>query len=68
MTYKEITILFKNDPNSHDVFDTGSYSVTYENVGCQINGDYFVLEVIKENEIEGHILPLKTIINYKIIK
>lgn len=68
MTYKVITILFKNDPNSYDVFDTGSYSVTYENVGYQINGDYFVLEVIKENEIEGHILPLKTIINYKIIK
>lgn len=68
MRYKEIIIIFKNNSESEDIFDSGSYSVSYENVDYRIEGDYLIIEINKENEIEGHILPLKSIINYKLIK
>jgi len=68
MGYKEIIIIFKNNLESDDIFDSGSYSVSYENVDYKIEGDYLILEVNKESEIEGHVLPLKSVINYKVIK
>lgn len=68
MTYKEIIIIFKNNSNSDDIFESGSYSVSYENVDYKIEGDYLILEIHKGETIEGHVLPLKTIINYKVIK
>ena len=68
MLYKEIIIIFKNNSDSEDIFESGSYSVSYENVVYRIEGDYLILEIDKGGTIEGHILPLKTIINYKVIK
>jgi hypothetical protein len=68
MFYKEIIIIFKNNSESDDIFKSGSYSITYNNVSYEIKGDYLILEVNKEGEVEGHVLPLKSIINYKIIK
>lgn len=68
MKYKEIIVIFKNNSESDDIFMSGSYSVSYENVDYKINGDYLVLESDKGDQIEGHVLQLKSIINYKLIK
>lgn len=68
--YKELTIIFRNNPNSDDDFDGGTYSVTFEKAAFQISGDYMVLHQQKEDEagngyVHGQIFPVKTIKSYK---
>jgi|LakMenE18May11ns_1017448.scaffolds.fasta_scaffold9887265_2 hypothetical protein len=68
--YKELTIIFKNNPDSDDEFDGGTYSITYEKAAFQISGDYMVLHLQKEDEygngfVQGHVLPIKSIKSYK---
>jgi hypothetical protein len=68
--YKELTIVFKNNPDSDDEFDGGTYSVTYEKAAFQISGDYMILHLQKEDEsgnayVQGNIFSIKSIKSYK---
>jgi hypothetical protein len=68
--YKELTIIFKNNPDNYDDFDGGTHSVTYEKAAFQLAGDYMVLHLQKEDDagngyVEGHILPINSIKSYK---
>lgn len=63
---KKLTIIFKNNPNSNDDFDGGTYDVTYDNSSFYISGDYMVIESTSgENTINGNIFHIKTIKSYR---
>ena len=64
MKYKELTILFKDNPNSDDEFG-GTHKVVFSNVSITITGDYCVVEEeTSEKFIVGNLHPLNTIISY----
>ena len=41
--YKNLTIIFKNNPDSEDDFD-GTYSVDYERASFQVTNQHFILQ------------------------
>ena len=68
--YKNLTIIFKNNPDSEDDFD-GTYSVDYERASFQVTNQHFILHLQKEDEggnpfVEGNIFNIKSIKSYKI--
>jgi len=68
--YKKLTIVFKNNPNSVDEFDGGTYTVTYENTSIVVSGDYLVLTTQEQDEkgdgyVQGKIHHLKEVLSYR---
>jgi len=68
MIHKEIIIIFKNNVNSMDLFESGSYTLSFKNCSYTISGDHYVLEQHNGDNVEGYVFPLKSIINFKISK
>jgi len=68
MIHKEIIIIFKNNLNSMDLFEGGSYTLSFNNCSYNISGDHYILEQHNEDSVEGYVFPLKSIINFKINK
>jgi len=64
MEYKELTILFKDNPNSDDEFG-GTHKVVFSNASITITGDYCVVGVeTNKKSVVGKIYHLNTIISY----
>lgn len=68
--YKKLTIIFKNNPNSDDEFDGGTYSVDYENASIQITNEHILVNLKKKSEsgeeyVMGFVHPIKSIVSYK---
>lgn len=66
MVYKQIIVLFRNNPNSEDEFDGGTHSVTFNNAVLVISGDHIIItENVGDGEVEGKIYKLNTVHSYK---
>jgi hypothetical protein len=67
MKYKNVAILFKNNPNSEDGLDGGTHKVDFTNTVLMISGDNIVITQHSEdgNSITGQVFPLNTVHSYK---
>jgi hypothetical protein len=67
--YKElfnITLVVKNDPYDDDGFDSGTYTVDFQNSIYIIRGDSMIIETVEDDSIIGKVFNLKIIESYKI--
>ncbi len=67
--YKElfnITLVIKNDPYDDDGFDSGTYTVDFQNSIYIIRGDNMIIETVEDDSIIGKVFNLKLIESYKI--
>lgn len=67
MKYKNVTVLFKNDPNSEDGLDGGTHRVEFNDAVLMITGDHLVVTEHSEdgNSITGQVFSLNTVHSYK---
>lgn len=67
MRYKNLTILFKNNPNSDDEFEGGTHKVDFSDAVLMIAGEHLVVTEHSEdgNSITGQVFPLNTVHSYK---
>lgn len=67
MKYKNLTVLFKNNPHSEDEMDGGTHTIKFTDVVLMLSGDHLVLTEHAEDgqSITGKVFPLNTIHSYK---
>lgn len=69
MEYKELIIIYKNNPDSNDLLKDGTYSLKFYNCRLIIKENVFIVETVGENySTIGEVFPIKSIIKYKGIK
>lgn len=65
MIYQKITLILKNNPDSYDEFDGGTYSLDYDNASYQLSNEHMVIKKFEGDDVIGDIIPIKTIKNFK---
>jgi hypothetical protein len=67
MKYKSLSILFKNNPNSEDGLEGGTYKVDFNDAVLMITGEHLVITEHSEdgNTITGQVFKLNTVHSYK---
>ena len=67
MRYKNLTILFKNNPHSEDEFEGGTHKVEFSDAVLMISGEYLVITEHSEDgsSITGQVFKLNTVHSYK---
>jgi hypothetical protein len=67
MRYKNLIVLFKNNPNSEDGLDGGTHKVEFKDAVLMISGEYLVITEHSEdgNSITGQVFSLNTVHSYK---
>lgn len=65
MVYSKLTLILRNNPESYDEFDGGTYSVDYKNASFHLSNEHMIVNVHEGNEVVGEIIPIKSIKNYK---
>jgi hypothetical protein len=66
MKYKNLNVLFKDNPDSEDDIQ-GTHKVTFTDAVMMISGDHLVITEHNEDStsITGRIFPLKSVDSYK---
>ena len=64
--YKELTVLFKNNPNSEDEFEGGTHKVVFNSASFSISGEYLVVDEYNDETITGQVFRLNTVHSYKV--
>jgi len=69
MKYKNLNVLFKDNPNSEDEF-SGTHKVNFQNAMLIISGGYLVITEHTEDgsSITGKVFPLNSVESYKAVK
>tara|TARA_R110002110_G_scaffold154328_4_gene348174 strand:+ start:228 stop:431 length:204 start_codon:yes stop_codon:yes gene_type:complete len=65
MVKRNITIVFKNNPQDDDDFGSGTYSVEYGLAKIEFKGEYILLETNNGKMTKVEVFPLKTIKAFK---
>ena len=67
MKYKNLIILFKNNPSSFDGTDGGTYTIEFPNSVITVSGDFLIVTQHDEdgNSLTGKVFPLNIIHSYK---
>jgi hypothetical protein len=67
MKYKNLTVLFKNNPNSEDEFEGGTHKVDFVNAVLMLSGDHLIITEHADDggSITGQVFPLNTVHSYK---
>jgi hypothetical protein len=65
MVYQKLTLILRNNPDSYDEFDGGTYNVDYNNASYYLTSDHMVITLHKEDSVVGEIIPIKSIKNFK---
>lgn len=63
MVYKRVTIYFKNDPSAKE-FDTSVVASDYNNVALTVSGDYLIVSLHGDNNVQTEVHHLSTIKNW----
>ena len=65
MKYKNLTVLFKDDPNCEDDI-CGTHKVEFRDAVLVLSGDHLIItEHNKDGSIIGRVFPLKMVDSYK---
>jgi hypothetical protein len=66
MKYKNLSVLFKDNPHSEDEFG-GTHKVDFTNAVLMISGDHLIIteHVEDGSSITGKIFPLNSVDSYK---
>jgi hypothetical protein len=67
MKYQNLTVLFKNNPNSDDGLDGGTHKLEFVNAVIMITGNHLVITEHSEDgeSITGQVFGLNTVHSYK---
>lgn len=69
MEYKELIIIYKNNPDSNDLLKDGTYSLKFYDCRLIIKENVFIVESDgDDSSTVGEVFPIKSIIKYKGIK
>tara|TARA_R110000803_G_C11731387_1_gene289707 strand:+ start:301 stop:516 length:216 start_codon:yes stop_codon:yes gene_type:complete len=66
MKYKNLNVLFKDNPDSEDDIQ-GTHKVTFTDAVMMVSGDHLVISEHNEEgtSITGRVFPLKSVDSYK---
>jgi hypothetical protein len=66
MKYKNLSVLFKDNPHSEDEFG-GTHKVGFTNAAMMVSGDYLIITEHNDDgeSITGKVYPLNTVDSYK---
>lgn len=66
MKYKNLTVLFKDDPNCEDDI-CGTHKVEFKNAVLMLSGDHLIITEHDDDgsSITGRVFPLKMVDSYK---
>ena len=65
MVYQKLTVILRNNPDSYDEFDGGTYNVDYNNASYHLTNEHMVIMLHKDDGVIGEIIPIKSIKNFK---